>query len=294
MKKFINTLISFFFPIIIIVFVLIFLDKSNEDIKIEILNNLSIENTIIIMGDSKSLVDLDYTILKQEFNNYSIINLSLWARNPQYVYSVYKNFFENKHINNSIIIYNLTFRNILNRSNNIHKEKTYIIDKSSIKNSIKTLLNRRHSFEYKNDKNGFIQLKGQKFGSIKDAQVWYNDLQSNYEPNFQYQLSYVDSIRNLFNSTNKFIISEFPHDKLIDSIYQNTEYYEMYQKDIKDKFENKLYFGYMKELDSSKYWYDRDHLNVNGAKFFTPIFSNILKEYIKVRTHNNVYNSLVD
>ena len=240
MKKFINTLISFFFPIIIIVFVLIFLDKSNEDIKIEILNNLSIENTIIIMGDSKPLVDLDYTILKQEFNNYSIINLSLWARNPQYVYSVYKNIFENKHINNSIIIYNLTFRHILNRSNNIYKEKTLIIDKSSINNSIKTLLNRRYSFEYKNDKNGFIQLKGQKFGSIKDGQVFYNDLQSNYEPNFQYQLSYVDSIRNLFNSTNKFIISEFPHDKLIDSIYQNTEYYEMYQKDVKDKFENKL------------------------------------------------------
>ena len=98
MKKFIYTLTTFFLPIIIIVLIVIFFDKSNEDTKIELLNNLPTEKTIIVMGDSKSLVDLDYAILKNEFSNYSIINLSLWAKNPQYVYSTYKNIFENKHI----------------------------------------------------------------------------------------------------------------------------------------------------------------------------------------------------
>lgn len=104
-----------------------------------------------------------------------------------------------------------------------------------------------------------------------------------------HQLSYVDSIRDLFNSTNKFIISEFPHDKSIDSIHRNTQYYEIYQKDIKTKFENKLYFGYMKKLECPKYWYNRDHLNVSGANVFTSIFADMVKEYIKAQTHNTLH-----
>ena len=182
-------------------------------------------------------------------------------------------------INNSIIVYNLTFRHILNRTNTEYKQKEVLIDKKSIKNSIKTIFNKHYSFEYKDDKNGFIQLQGQKFGSIKEGEEWYSDLQNNYEPNFRDQLSYVDSISSFFNSTNKFIVSEFPHDKIIDSIYQNSEYYDIYQKEVKDKYKNRLYFGYIKELDSLKYWFNRDHLNVMGTTIFTPIFANRIKEY---------------
>ena len=255
--------------------------QSSEEKNIELYNSLQGERNIIIIGDSRSLVDLNYPILKKEFQNYSIINLSLWARDPRYIYSVYKDVFKNKKITNSIIVYNLTFRHILNRNDNVYKKDIFNI-KGDLEGLIKQVLKKEFDFEYITDSNNFMYIKEQNFGSEVNGRKWYKNLELEYDPDFQTQLAYVDSINNLFDTeTNYFIVSEMPHDKTLDSIYQSSEYYAIFQENMHVRYPNNLYFGYLKELENSSYWHNRDHLNLEGTRVFTPIFISRLKNYIK-------------
>jgi len=288
MKRFNIKVLLFLFPIIIFSS-LGFIYKSAEDKGIERYNTLKLENNIILIGDSKPLVDFNYSMLKNRFEKSSIINLSLWARNPQYIYSVYKSIFAKKKIRNSIIVYNLTYRQILNRSENLYSStNSILISKRSLKELIKEKLNKKYEFQYNNNENGFIQIIGQKFGYISEGYDFYKTLALKSNPDLYTQLMYVDSIKTLFNSNNNiFIVTELPHDIVIDSIYQNMEYYSTFHQYIEKMFDNRLYFGYLKELDNANYWYNRDHLNNNGTDVFTPIFAMKLDSLIKeIRTSN--------
>lgn len=286
MRFFLVKIFIFCFLPLTFIFILMQFYQSSEEKNIELYNSLQGERNIIIIGDSRSLVDLNYPILKKEFQNYSIINLSLWARNPRYIYSVYKDVFKNKKITNSIIVYNLTFRHVINMHDNVYNTK------EELKGFLKQAFNKDFKFEYFTDSNNFIYMRGQNFGSEVHGIKWYKNLELEYDPDFQTQLAYVDSIKNLFETeTNHFIVTDMPHDKTLDSIYQNSKYYAIFQENMHVRYPNNLYFGYLKELENSSYWYNRDHLNLEGTRVFTPIFISRLKNYIKhKRTSKTIPN----
>ena len=234
------------------------------------------------MGDSKSLVDLDYYSLKSKFPEYNIVNLSLWARNPQYVLSVYENALEEIEIRNSIVIYNVTLRNLLNRKNEVYDDRFTSIMKEKIRNFPRKIFNKDYYFDYVQDNNGFIQIKGQNFGSLKDGIQFYDKLFSDYKPDFSVQTDILLKIKGLFNDkSNLFILAHFPHDQTIDSLYHSYPHYKEYKKSFDQNFETQLYFGHVQTLDNKKYWYNRDHLNIYGATTFSEIFTSRLLEIIE-------------
>ena len=273
MKKFLIKLFLIGLPIII-PFILIRFISTDEESKIKTYSKLPLKNNIIFFGDSKSLVRLDYSILKTKFPDYNIVNLSIWAKNPKYIYSVYKDIIREKNISESYVVYNLTFRHILNRIDINYKGYD---TKSKIKHILKKSLKKEYKFKYFKDKNHFIAIQESKFGDTGNAIGWYNKLEADYIDDFQTQLKYVDSLKQLFNKKNNyFTTTELPHRSALDSIYQKLTYYKVYRQTVDSFFPENLYFGYINSLENKKYWHNQDHLRLNGAKAFTEIF---IKKY---------------
>ena len=277
MKKFIKKVFLLILPIIPFIFLFVF-SSNDEELKIKSYSELPSKNNIIFLGDSKPLFGLDYSILKNKFPEYNIVNLSIWAKNPKYVYSVYKEIFKEKKISESIILYNLTFRHILNRT-----QITYngISNKTKIKVILKKILGIEYDFNYTKEQNHFILIKDSDFGNFKDGFNFYTGLESNYIDDFQTQLNYIDSLKVFFNQKhNHFITTELPHRQPLDSIYKNLNYYKKYRQTVDSKFPENLYFGYIDSLNNKNYWFNQDHLNMQGAEAFTKI----LISYISNKT----------
>jgi hypothetical protein len=114
--------------------------------------------------------------------------------------------------------------------------------------------------------------------------AFYKSLEEKYEADFTKQMGYLLKLQDLIeeDNSNLFLISELPHDSVINQIYSNSDYYAIYKKKIHVKFKKKtLNFNYMPELDNAKYWFNHDHLHSLGSKTFTPIFCDSLKAKIK-------------
>ena len=238
MKKFLIKIFLIGLPIII-AFIFVKLISTDEESKIKTYSKLPLKNNIIFFGDSKSLVDLDYSILKTKFPDYNIVNLSIWAKNPKYLYSVYKDIIREKNISESYIVYNLTFRHVLNRTETIY---TGYDSKSRIKKIFRKILKKELDLKYFKDKNHFIAIQESNFGDTSKAISWYNKLETDYVDDFQTQLKYVDSLKQLFNKNNNyFTTTELPHRSGIDSIYQRLSYYKVYRQTVDSFFPENLY-----------------------------------------------------
>ncbi|MBC8266632.1 MAG: hypothetical protein H8E84_06660 [Flavobacteriales bacterium] len=276
MRRFIIHLLQF---LIIPIFCLIvsFFSKSEIEKKRELLNKTRESHNIIIMGDSKSVANYNYKILKNNFPNHNIINTFIWAKNPQFNYSVYQDVLKNKKIKNSIVIYNATYRHLLNKSNKEWK-------KWNFKAKIDALLGNTHKFKHTRSENGFINNLEQDFKAKKFGVAFYKSLETKYEPNFSTQISYLVKLQDLIekDSSNLLLIADLPYDSIVNQIYSNSEYYSIYKKHMHADFEkNTLNFNYMPGLNNTKYWFNHDHLHYLGAKAFTPIFCDSLRKKIK-------------
>mgnify|MGYP006125214501 FL=1 len=285
MYKFILNLFLF----LIIPFFLLgfsFLIESEMNSKRELLIKLlQKENNIIILGDSRSLVDFDYEILQKKFPKYTISNLSIWAKNPQFCYSVYEDILNKKEITNSIIIYGITYPHILNRENLNWKGW-------SLKEKIGGLLNISRykviDFNLKHiiTRNGFLNITEQDFGNIESGKNWYSSLENKYKPNFRTQIDYIKKFESTFDKKkgNRFLVCDLPQDTTLQRICSSSYYYAMYKKQIDNAFQNNhLYLVNIKGLNQKKFWYNRNHLNNLGAKTFTPIFCDSLKQRILIK-----------
>jgi len=278
MRRFIIHLLQFLTIPIFCLFVCFFI-KSEIEKKRGLLNKARESHNLIIMGDSKSVVDYNYKILKENFPNHNIINISLWAKNPQFNYSVYQDVLKNKKLSNSIVIYNATYRHLLNKSN---KEW----GKWNFKDKVDALLGNTHKFKHTKSENGFINILKQDFKAKKFGITFYNSLEKKYEPNFSTQISYLLRLQDIIEKdrSNLFLICDLPYDSIIDQIYSNSEYYSIYKKQMNAEFKkNTLDFNYMPELNDKRYWFNHDHLHYLGAKDFTPLFCDSLK--VKIKKH---------
>ena len=272
MRRFIIHLLQFLTIPILCLFICFFI-KSEIEKKRELLNKARESHNLIIMGDSKSVVDYNYKILKENFPKHNIINISLWAKNPQFNYSVYQDVLKNKKLANSIVIYNATYRHLLNKSN---KEW----GKWNFEGKVDALLGNTYKFKHTKSENGFINILKHDFKTKKFGVSFYKSLEKKYEPNFSTQISYLVRLQNIIEKdrSNLFLICDLPYDSIIDQIYSNSEYYSIYKKQMHAKFKkNILDFNYMPELNDKKYWFNHDHLHYSGAKDFTAIFCDSLK-----------------
>jgi hypothetical protein len=266
-----------FLTIPIFCLIISFFLKSDIERKWELLNIAKKEHNLIIMGDSKSVADYNYKLLKENFPNYNIINISLWAKNPQFNYSVYQDLLENKKISNSIVVYNTTYRHLIDKSN---KEW----EKWNFKEKVDAFLGDSYKFKHTKMENGFINIIKQDFKNKEIGMAFYKSLEKKYEADFTKQMGYLLKLQDLIeeDKSNLFLISELPYDSVINQIYSNSDYYAIYKKKIHVKFKKKtLNFNYMPELDNAKYWFNHDHLHSLGSKTFTPIFCDSLKAKIK-------------
>lgn len=286
MKKFILNLFLFLLPIFCLLILSFQINTEIDSRRNILLNKVKKEKNIIFIGDSKSLISYNYKLLKSEFPNYTISNLSIWAKNPQYCYSVYQDILRKKIIKNSIIIFGTTYPHILNREN---------LDWQgwSLKNKLGALLNIKrfklinYDFKHIISENGFININDQKFGTIESGKLWYASLEKEYNADFNTQIEYIKKIESLFKKEdgNLFFVCELPHDTIIEQIYNHSEYYSAYQKEIKTTFTtNHIDLGFITELNQNKFWYNRNHLSFSGAEAFTPIFCDSLK--VKLLEYN--------
>jgi hypothetical protein len=267
-----------FLAIPIICLFLSFLINSEIEKKRELLNLSSERHNLIIMGDSKSVVSYNYKLLKENFPNYNIINISLWGENPQFNYSVYQNLLKNKNLSNSIVVYNSTYRHLLNKSN---KEW----EKWNLKEKVDDLLGKTYKFKHTKSENGFINILKQDFKDKRVGIEFYKSLEDEYSADFSTQMQYIVKFKRLIENgnNNKFLICELPYDSVVQNIYEeSTTYYHLYREAIFTEFNTEgLYFNYMQELDDRKYWFDHNHLHDRGARIFTPIFCDSLRGKIK-------------
>ena len=285
MKKFIFNLLYF----LIIPFFLLGLSfqiDTEIDAKRKILTKLTqVKNNIIILGDSRSLVNFDYEILQHNFPEYTITNLSVWAKNPQFCYSVYQDILNTKEINNSIIIFGITYPHILNREN-IEWKGWSLKAKLGAYFNINRYKVINFDLEHTAEQNGFLNLTQQDFGDIKSGEAWYTSLENKYEPNFKNQIDYIKKFENIFdgNNGNKFLVCDMPQDTTIQRICANSYYYSMYKEQVSNAFQNNhLYLVSIEELTKKKFWHNRNHLNTLGAKVFTPIFCDSLKSKLLIK-----------
>ena len=275
MRIFFLHLVQFLiFPLIC--FFLSFFIKTDIDKKREMLNALKVDRNLIIMGDSKAVVDFNYYLLKDCFPNYNIINISIWPKNPQFNYSVYQDILKKKKMSNSIIIYNSTFRHTLNR---VNKEW----EPWDTKAKIDALLGESYKFKHIENKNGFVNITTQNFRDIKVVESFYKSLENQNDKNFIHQINYLRLIQELFEKgdNNLFLICELPFDSTVEQLHLNSQYYSSYKKSMTANFETKfIYFGYIPILNKSTYWFDRDHLKNSGTIVFTPLFCDSLQSKI--------------
>ena len=277
MRRFIIHLLQFLTIPIFCLFISFSINSEIEK-KWELLNRSRENHNLIIMGDSKSVVSYNYKLLKENFPNHNIINISLWAKNPQFNYSVYQNLLKNKKLSNSIVVYNSTFRHLLNKSNKKWK-------KWHFKEKVDNLLGNTYKFKHTKSENGFINILKQDFKDKKFGVEFYKSLEDEYISDFSTQMQYIVKLKRLIENgnNNKFLICELPYDSVIQNIYEeSTTYYPIYKDAIFTEFNTGgIYFNYMQELDDRKYWFDHNHLHDRGTKIFTPIFCDSLKEKIK-------------
>ena len=276
--KFFAIQISKFLIIPIVCIVLLLFVNSEVESKRALLNNAPENYNIIIMGDSKSVVDFDYTIFKTRFPEYNIINISNWANNPLNNYLAFKDILEQKRISNSIFIYNSTFRHLLNRNS-----KSF--GRWKFKEKVDALLKNSYKFKHTKSKNGFINVLKHDFRDKKSGIAFYKSLEDKYNADFTSQINYIIKLEDLVRkgNNNKFFVCELPHDSVIANIYKNSNYYSIYKNAIKTQFNSdRLYFNHLQHLDDRKYWFDHNHLHDLGTKEFTPQFCDSLMIMLKL------------
>ena len=276
--KFFAIQISKFLIIPLVCIVLLLFVNSEVESKRALLNKVPENSNIIIMGDSKSVVDFDYEIFKSKFPEYNIINISNWANNPLYNYLTFQDILEHKKISNSIFIYNSTFRHLLNKNSEPWK-------KWKFKDKVDALLGNSYKFKHTVSKNGFITVLKHDFRDKKSGVAFYKSLEDKHKDDFTTQLNHIIKLKDLTEkgNNNKFFVCELPHDSVIANIYKNSNYYPKYKETIKNQFNSdRLYFNYLPFLDDRKYWFDHNHLHDLGAKEFTPIFCDSLTRILKL------------
>ena len=276
MKRFIIRFNLFITPILCVI-ALLYIFPNDVEKKQGFLSEIKPEDKcFFIMGDSKSLTGIYYDTIKKYFPEYEIYNISNWAKNPCYNHSAFKENLHKSDLRNSIIFYNLTFRHVLNRGSENY-EKT-MLSTQKVKDLLKMAINRSYNFDYERGNNGFIYMLGTNWGEKTNGEEFYKELQNKYTNDYSFQLNYVDSIKKMVEGNNNlFFIGELPYTSSLDSIYNNTVYYEGYREAYKSRYPESISFG---KFVTDIGWYNRDHLNIVGSQEFTPVFCDSIKSKI--------------
>jgi len=266
MKLFISRVLIFLSIISSLILIVCSIFPSEEYRKLTLLNEK--ENMIIFMGDSKSLVALDYDLLKEHYPNRKIINISMWAQNPVNNFYLFKE--KLKNLNNCLIIYSLTYAHIINRVNNNRSDILHFITPQ-----FKT-------YPYKYTTNGFASINEDldfKERDTKKILEYYNNFETNYYNDFNYE--YLIKIKKIVEKDNIFLTSQFTHTTYHDSILNLFNNYTNFKSLINTSYN--IDFGLINKLNHTKYWYNSNHLNSSGSNLFTPILINKLDSILYIK-----------
>jgi hypothetical protein len=263
MKQFLTKTFSFALFSSVLVYFFLQLFASRESEKRGYLSSVN-ENTVIVMGDSKSLVALDKEAFEQNMPGWKVVNLSLWARNPKYSYHTFKDLLVLQ--DSVVLVYHLTYRHLCNRQDEVPQ----------FKYGMKVELN-KFLDKVKYEPQGFAFLQGAFLSHQPKSKAsdFLATLDSAYYDDFQFH--YVDSIAQLaaFNN-NLFFTTEFPHQRSIDSLYNRFNNYHKYREKIDSLFPQHIDLRHVDGMPN-EYWHDREHLNKEGRVFFTMLFTDSLK-----------------
>lgn len=277
MKKFISKINSHIFTIIIFfiivyLFVLIF-DKTpaSPTLKINKFFNKFENKSLCFYGDSKSLWNFNYSLLKEEYGN--IYNFSLAGSSLNDNLNFYGKYIFNCDIS-VINLYELT-----SFSNDIIKNKLYFSLNSRIffnplnfKN-IRTNFSRiKYNFNKSSIKKGFFNL---------DGATSFNLINS-FEDNSKEKIKEITNRINIASNQKKIIFIIHPDTKL-NELNLNRYYGINYINKIHDDYLSKydlIDFRKYKNLKNENLYFDGIHLNQKGSKTFTKIFIEELKQKI--------------
>ena len=277
MKKFISkinshifTLIIFF--IIVYIFVLIF-DKtpSSPTLKINKFFNKFENKSLCFYGDSKSLWNFNYSLLKEEYGN--IYNFALAGSSL----SDNLNFYGKDIFNCDISVINLY--ELTSFSNDIIKNKLYYSLNSRIffnplnfKN-IRTNFSRiKYNYKKSSIKKGFFNL---------DGATSFNIINS-FENNSKEKIEEVTNRINIAANQKKIIFIIHPDTKQ-NELNLNRYYGINYINKIHDDYLSKydlIDFRKYENLKNESLYFDGIHLNQKGSRTFTKIFIEELKQKI--------------
>ena len=246
----------------------------------------NIENSIIIIGDSKTLAGID----QEEFlrNNIQIINLSSWGARPYDLEKAITHY----NIENSTVFINVTSRIFLgNDSTSIESSPNKIYNLLNFPLHIKLIgfvkKNIQGRWEYQTEKCGSI-----KFNNLyrpyrnylwKDDSTNYSKLLNDSLTNYftTIKIKHLSHIVNHLGKNNTVVLMDLPERVEFDNLVRSYE--QKIFEDISRQTGRKIWdFGiYPNEL-----FYDSHHLNKIGRKQFSSELIQFIKSSKLYPTHH--------